>query len=90
MTRAIADHEELDRFASDLQHFCRQLEQNLNTLNGSFSRLGETWRDQEHARFAQDYAETTRVLQQFMRAADEHVPLLRRKAQRLRDFLSQR
>jgi len=59
-------------------------------LQGQFARLGETWRDQEHQKFAQEYEQTMRVLHQFMRSADQQIPFLLRKAQRIRDYLDQR
>ena len=31
-----------------------------------------------------------RVLQQFMRSADQQIPFLQRKAQRLREYMNQR
>jgi hypothetical protein len=53
-------------------------------------RLGGTWRDQEHQKFAQEYQQTMRVLNQFQRSSDQQIPFLLRKARRLRDYLNQR
>lgn len=88
--QVIAEPEELERFANDLKQFNAQLAESMARLNAQFGRLGETWRDQEHARFAQEFQQTVRVLHHFMRSSDEQIPFLRRKAQRLRDFLGQR
>lgn len=62
----------------------------MKRLNGQFARLGGTWRDQEHRKFAQEYQQTMRVLNQFQRSSDQQIPFLLRKARRLRDYLNQR
>ena len=88
--QAIASPDELERFARDLKQFNGQLGDSLARLNGQFASLGETWRDQEHQKFAQEFEQTVRVLRHFMRSADEQIPFLLRKAQRLREYLNQR
>ncbi len=88
--RAIADPEDLERFARELKQFNDQLHDSLVRLQGQFARLGDTWRDQEHQKFAQEFEQTVRVLHHFMRTSDQHIPFLLRKAQRLRDYLQQR
>jgi uncharacterized protein YukE len=90
MSQAIANPEDLERFANELKRFNTELAGSMSRLQGQFSRLGETWRDQEHQKFAQEYDQTMRVLQQFMRSADQQIPFLQRKAQRLREYLGQR
>jgi uncharacterized protein YukE len=87
--RAIADPEDLERFAYELKLFNGQLSDSITRLQGQFARLGETWRDQEHQKFAQEFEQTMRMLHQFMRTADQHIPFLLRKAQRIRDYLEQ-
>jgi uncharacterized protein YukE len=88
--QVIANPEELERFAHELKRFNAQLGESMARLNGQFVRLGDTWRDQEHQKFAQEFEQTVRVLHHFTRTADQHIPFLLRKAQRLRDFLNQR
>jgi uncharacterized protein YukE len=88
--QAIASPEELERFASELRTFDTQLLQSMSRLQGQFHRLGDTWRDQEHQKFAREFEQTMRVLHQFIQVAEEHHPFLIRKAQRLREYLAQR
>lgn len=88
--QAVASPEEIERFARELKEFNGQLRERLARLNAGFSALGETWRDQEHVKFAQEYQQTARVLDQFMRSADQQIPFLQRKARTLRDYLNQR
>ena len=90
MPQAIASPEELERFARDLKQFNSQLKDNMGRLNAQFRQLGDTWRDQEHQKYGQEFEQTMRVLSQFMRSSDEQIPFLLRKASRLREYLSQR
>lgn len=88
--KAIADPEDLERFARELKQFNGQLRDSMSRLQGQFGRVGGTWRDQEHEKFAQEFEQTMRVLHQFMRSSDQQIPFLLRKAQRLREYLHQR
>jgi uncharacterized protein YukE len=90
MPQAIASPEDLERFARELKQFNAQLRDSMSRLNGQFANLGETWRDQEHQKFAQEFQQTVRVLARFNQIADEQIPFLMKKAQRLRDYLQQR
>jgi uncharacterized protein YukE len=89
MPQAIVNPEELERFAQNLKQFNAQLRDTTARLQGQFTGLGDTWRDQEHAKFAQEFQQTMRVLHNFMRVADDHIPFLLRKAQKARDYLNQ-
>ena len=89
MPQAIANPEDLRRFAAELKQFNNQLRESTARLQAQFARLGDTWRDQEHQKFAQEFEQTMRVLAHFMRTADKHVPFLLRKAQRLEEYLQQ-
>ncbi|MBI3739517.1 MAG: WXG100 family type VII secretion target [Chloroflexi bacterium] len=88
--QAIADPEELEQFSRELKQFNAQLRDSMARLQGHFSNLGETWRDQEHQKFAQEFQQTMRVLNHFTRTADEQIPFLMRKAAHLRNYKSQR
>ena len=88
--QAIASPEELERFARELKQFNTQLQSSMSRLNAEFKRLGDTWRDQEQKKFAQEFEQTMRVLQQFQRSSEKQIPFLLRKAQRLREYLNQK
>ncbi len=90
MSQAIANPEDLRRFSAELKQFNAQLRESMARLQGQFVRLGDTWRDQEHQKFAQEFEQTMRVLQHFMRTSEQHIPFLLRKAQRLEEYLNQR
>jgi hypothetical protein len=52
--------------------------------------LGETWRDQEHAKFIQEFEQTMQMLGRFLEAASLHIPFLIHKAERIEEYLQQR
>ena len=90
MAKAIADPAELRRFASDLKRFTTELEQQAASLNTRFGTLGQTWRDQEQAKFAEEFEQTMTVLKRFVKISETQIPFLLRKAQRLEDYMQQR
>ncbi len=90
MSKAVVDPGELRRFAHDLKRFNTNLRDQMTALAGRMNELGETWRDQEHQKFAREFEQTMRVLHHFNDAADQQIPFLVRKAQRIRDYLIQR
>jgi WXG100 family type VII secretion target len=90
MSKAIVDPAELRRFAQSLKHFNTELGHELSMLQGQFAGLGDTWRDQEHDKFAQEFAETVQALTRFMEVSQQHIPFLLRKAERIEEYLQQR
>jgi uncharacterized protein YukE len=90
MSKAIIDPEEVRRFAEELKRFNQDLQNRMGLLQARFSALGETWQDQEHLKFAEEFKETMKALAKFMEISNHHAPYLLRKAQRIQDYLSQR
>ena len=90
MAQVHADPEQLKRFARDLSTFNLELADMSSRIKGSFASLGDTWRDQEHEKFASEFMQTMRVVDSFIRMADEHIPFLVRKAEHLDNFLKHR
>ena len=86
MPQAIVDPEELERFAKSLKQFDSELTSRMSNLKGQFAQLGSTWRDQEQARFAEDFNQAMRVLSSFIREAEQHIPVLLKKAQHIRNY----
>lgn len=73
-----------------MKRFNATLTDSMGRLQGGYSRLGDTWRDQQHQKFTQEYEQAVRVLQQFMRSSEQEIALLQKLAQRSRDYLDQR
>ena len=87
MSRVDATPSELRMFAARLQNYITQVSESSFQLQAHFRELGDTWRDQEHARFAQEFEQTMQVLHRFMSTAQQHVPVLLRKAEWLEGYL---
>ena len=90
MAKAVADPEELRRFAADLKRFNDELQSQMTALHGRLMHLGQTWRDQEQQKFAEEFEQTMKVLVRFTEATNQHIPFLLRKAQRIEEYLQQR
>ncbi len=90
MPQAIVDPAELRRFAHNLKQFNNELHNRMLVLHGQLVGLGDTWRDQEHEKFTQEFEQTLQVMQRFMEVANQHVPFLLRKAERVEEYLQQK
>ena len=90
MSKAIVDPAELRRFAHDLKRFNEQLGNQMSVLHGRLVGLGQTWRDQEHNKFAEEFENTLKVLTRFVESSNKHIPFLMRKADRVEEYLQQR
>lgn len=90
MAQATMDPEKVRRFADDLQRFNSDLENRLAMLHARFAALGDTWQDQEHEKFADEFTQTMRALKKFVELSKQHTPFLLRKAQRIEEYLNQR
>jgi uncharacterized protein YukE len=90
MSKANVDPAELRRFAMDLKRFTEEIESLMGQMNGRMNALGGAWRDQEHARFAEAFSQTTKVLGNFVVAAGEHSQFLNKKAAAIEQYLRQR
>src|SRR5207253_116280 len=89
MSQAIVDPLELKRFAHHLKQFNGDLRERLSGLHAEMTRLGDTWRDQEHVKFTEEFEQTLHVIEHFLEVADQHIPFLMRKAERIEEYLSQ-
>lgn len=90
MAQAVVDPGELRRFAQGLKRFNGDLQTQLTMLHGQLIGLGQTWRDQEHVKFVEEFEQTMLVLKHFTEAANQHIPFLMRKADRVEEYLQQR
>lgn len=90
MAKAIVDPDELRTFALELKRFNSEVEVQLTAIHRQFSRLGDTWRDQEHEKFAEEFETMVRALSIFVSSSERQVPLLLRKAQRIDEYFGQR
>ena len=90
MAQAIMDPEKVRRFAEELQRFNSDIENRLVLLHARFAALGDTWQDQEHIKFSEEFKQTMKALKKFVEVSNQHTPYLLRKAQRIEEYLNQR
>ena len=90
MAQAIMDPEKVRRFADELQRFNSDLENRMSLLHARFAALGDTWQDQEHSKFAEEFKQTMKALKKFVEVSNQHTPYLLKKAQRIEEYLNQR
>ena len=90
MAQAIMDPEQVRRFAEELKRFNTDLKDKTVSLQARFAALGDTWQDQEHLKFADEFKQTMKALKKFVEVSNQHTPYLLRKAQRIEEYLNQR
>lgn len=90
MAQAVVDPVELRRFAHQLKQFDSDLVSGMSTLKAQLLSLGQSWRDQENQKFVEEFEQTMTVLGRFVEHAEQHIPFLLRKAQRIEEYLQQR
>jgi uncharacterized protein YukE len=90
MSQAIVDPAELRHFAQHLRQFNGDLRERVAFLRAQMHGLGDTWRDQEHARFVQEFEQTMNAIEAFSETSEQHIPFLLRKAERIEDYLNQK
>ena len=84
------DPEQVRRFAEELKRFNSDVQDRLASMQARFAALGDTWQDEEHAKFAEEFRQTMKALKKFIEVSNQHTPFLLRKAQRIEEYLNQR
>jgi len=90
MAQAVVDPAELRRFASNLKRFNGELQSQLAALHAQLLALGDTWRDQEHEKFREEFEQRMKEMERFLEECGLYIPTLLRKAERIEEYLSQR
>jgi WXG100 family type VII secretion target len=90
MAQAIMDPAEVRRFAEELKRFNTDLQDRIVSLQARFAALGDTWQDQEHSKFADEFKQIMKAMKKFIEISNQHTPFLLRKAQRIEEYLNQR
>jgi len=90
MPQAVMDPGEVRRFADELKRFNVDIQTRMASLQARFAALGETWQDQEHHKFAEEFKQTIKALKKFVETSNQHTPYLLRKAQKIEEYLAQR
>lgn len=82
--------EDLRKFIGELKQFTSRLNNDSNRLHAQFKRLGETWRDQEYMRFAQEFQQATKVFNKFNEESDRYITYLNKKTEAAEEYLRRR
>jgi uncharacterized protein YukE len=90
MPQAIANPDELRRFAQMLKKFNTGLEDQMAALAGQLDNLRATWRDQENQKFCEEFQRNLQMMSHFLESNNEYIPFLLRKADRIDEYLQQR
>jgi uncharacterized protein YukE len=90
MAQAVADPAELRRFAGTLRRFVQEMTQQTTAMRSQMQGLGQTWRDQEYQKFVDEYEQALVIFTRMLENAEQYVPFLTRKADRLEEYLQQR
>ncbi len=84
------DPEQVRLFAEELKRFNVDLQNRMAALQARFASLGDTWQDQEHIKFSEEFKQTLAAMKKFVEVSNQHGPYLLRKAQRIEEYLNQR
>ncbi len=90
MPHAVMDPEKVRRFADELNRFNADTLARLASLQARFASLGDTWKDQEHEKFADEFLQVAKSLRKFVELSQQQAPFLLRKAQHIEEYLKQR
>ena len=74
MAQAIMDPEQVRRFAEELKRFNTDLKDKIVSLQARFAALGDTWQDQEHTKFAEEFKQTMKAFKRFVEISNQHTP----------------
>ena len=90
MAQAIMDPERVRQFAEELHRFNSDLQTRMSALQARFSALGDTWQDQEHEKFAEEFRTILKAMKRFVEVSQQQSPYLLRKARKIEEYLQQR
>lgn len=77
--------DELEKFAHQLKDFNNQLEQITDKIQGQIQNLGDTWRDEQYAKFVEEWYSTFRSVDRYLNISPDYVRHLLIMAHKLRD-----
>lgn len=87
MAQAIVDPEQLRQFAAMLKRYSQHVRESTAALSQAQARLADSWRDQEHRKFVEEFEEQVRLVSKLLEASDKHVPYLLKKAEIIEQYL---
>lgn len=87
MAQVIVKPEDLRKFARKLNSFNAKLQGDFASLHTQYRAMSQTWRDQEHAKFAAEFDQAAKAIKKFLAASNRFVPFIDGKARAAEDYL---
>ena len=87
MSMAIANPEELRRFANALEVYIQRIDEETGRIASQFNSLGDSWKDEQHLRFENDFNELRSQVALFKERTAEYPPHLYAMANDLDQYL---
>lgn len=89
MAKVIIDPTEVRRFARALHAKSGDLNSRKNAMEAAFRQLNEHWKDKKYHQFEQTFESTSKLLNDFLKKAEAYLSYLRKKAEKVENYLSQ-
>lgn len=90
MVQMHVDPDELEKFAKELDQFIQYGEELNKSIQIQFGHVRGTWNDVQTERFAEELAETLKLLTNYAESAKAQMPRLRKQIEASRAFLAER
>ncbi len=87
MNQAIADPEQLRRFAAHLRAYSEEMKQRNAALSAHMQNLQQTWRDDQQRKFAEEFELQLRQSNRLIANSEKHSQYLLRKAEQIETYL---
>ena len=87
MAQAVVDPEHLRQFAGQLHRFSEEMRERSTALGSQMNQLEQTWRDEQQRKFAEEFSVQMRQMARLIKATEEHIPYLLRKAEQIDAYL---
>ncbi len=87
MGAAIGDPDEIRNFANALENYINNIDEETGRIESQFRQLGESWKDEQHQRFENDFNELRTQIAAFKEKTSEYPPHLFAMAADLEQYL---
>jgi len=87
VSQAVVDPEHLRQFAAQLHRFAEEMKERSAGLASQMNQLEQTWRDEQQRKFAEEFSTEMQQLSRLIRATEQHIPYLLRKAEQIDAYL---
>ena len=80
MAQIHTDPEKMRQFAGNLRKFADTVNNEMSSMKGKLSRLGDTWQDQQYEGFVNIFSKAEKMLKEFVHETQRSAPLIERDA----------